>query len=116
MTNYPRWRDALATANDPAFLPIEHIDHLLKTGMARCLASETSAIVVGITHYPGGAIACRTIAAAGDMEDLIAVAKPTIEAWAKAQGCTHSMIEGRDGWRRMHPDYRHHQTVILKDL
>ncbi len=113
---YADWRDRLAKANDPAFMPIEHIDFIVRENLGQFWATDLSAIVTDIASYPGGAVACRSLAAAGDMEDLIERLKPAIEAWAKSEGCTHCLIEGRDGWRRKHADYRHHQTIIVKDL
>lgn len=116
MTDYLAWRDRLATANDPAFLPITYLDQMLAEGRAQFWGTDEAAIVTGIEQFPGGAIVCRGLAATGDAERMIADLKPAIEAWAKARGCTHTMLEGRDGWRRKHPDYQHHQTILTKEL
>ena len=116
MTDYQSWRSALARANDAAFWPIEAIDALVSEGRAQFWATDAGAIVTLVETYPGGAAACTTLAGAGDLESLITALKPAIEAWAKAQGCTHCIVEGRDGWRRAHPDYRHHKTIIIKEL
>lgn len=114
--NYPDWRERLVKANDPAFYPIEWIDAGVASGVFHFWATDKAALIVTITQYPGGAIACRTIAAAGSKKELIEELKPRVEAWAKAAGCSHCLIEGRDGWRRAHPDYSHHQTLILKEI
>lgn len=113
---YADWRERLGTANDPAFFPLEHLDFIVLEGLGQFWGTDLSAIVTDIGEMPGGAIVCRSLAAAGDMDDMIARLKPAIEAWAKSEGCTHLWIEGRDGWRRKHPDYRHHQTILIKEL
>lgn len=112
---YLHWRDRLGEANDPAFYPLEYQDYLLASGNGHFWEAPTAAMVTELKPYPSGAIACVVYAAAGDMAALMDM-KPQIEAWAKARGCTHCMIEGRDGWRKVHPDYRHHKTVIVKEL
>lgn len=114
--SYAEWRDRLSEANDPHILPIWHIDKLLAAGAAQFWANQSGAIITEVRSYPGGARICRALAGAGSITALLNDLKPEIEKWAMAQGCTHCMIEGREGWRRTHPDYRHHQTILIKDL
>lgn len=115
--NYAEWRDRLATANDPAFHPVEYQDWLVTEGPGQFWATETGALITKLNSYPGGAITCETYAAAGDMASLLSELKPAIEAWAKSCGCSHCLITaGRPGWRKVHPDYAHYQTTIYKEL
>lgn len=116
--SYQDFRDRLASANDPSFYPIEWVDWMLESGGAQYWETPNAAMVTQVLNYPGGAKAIRSIATAGDLEDIISVLAPQIEAWAADQGCTHSLVEGRDGWRRSlkHRGYGHHQTLILKVL
>jgi hypothetical protein len=113
---YAQWRDRLATANDPALYPIDHQDWLVTSGVGQFWATETAALITELASYPSGALVCKAYAGAGDLSALLDDLKPAIEAWARENGCQACMIEGRDGWRRVHPDYRHHQTILVKDL
>lgn len=113
---YQKWRARLANANDPRLYPLEWIDARLADGETQFWATEQAAIVTEILTYPGGAKVVRAIAAAGKKADLAGPIKSAIEAWAREQGCGLSMIEGREGWARLFPDYRHYQTSIVKEL
>lgn len=113
---YVEWRDRLAEAHNPQFYPVEYQDHLVTSGAGQFWANNAGALITEIVTFPSGAVVCRAYAGAGDLSALMEDLKPAIEDWAKAQGCTACMIQGRDGWRRMHPDYRHHQTLLVKEL
>lgn len=39
-----------------------------------------------------------------------------IEAFAKAEGCTHSRIEGRLGWKKMFPEYKEPYVILERRL
>lgn len=39
-----------------------------------------------------------------------------IEAYARAEGCTHVRMEGRKGWRSFFPDYHEPWIVLQKKL
>lgn len=117
MTDYLRWRDALATANDPAFYPVSHQDMILRTGQAQFWACDSAAIITWLKPYPGGALVCETYAAAGQPEAMVQVLKSQIEAWATAVGCSDCFITAkRRGMARLHPDYEHVQSVLRKAL
>lgn len=38
--------------------------------------------------------------AGGDLRDILKL-KPGVEAWGRAQGCSHVTLSGRKGWRRV---------------
>lgn len=113
---YEKWRRRLANANDPQFIPIEHIDALLASGEAQFWASDDAAMVTQIVHWPGGAVSVRAIAAAGKKADITGALKDAVLAWGAAVGCTHAFVEGRDGWRNELPDFEHYQTILVKEL
>lgn len=113
---YEKWRVALWEASIPEFHPLEWQDELLASGQGQFWATDSGAIITQIVTFPSGSKVCRTHSGAGDLSALLNDLKPQIEAWAKAQGCSHCLIEGRDGWKRVHPDYSHHQTILTKTL
>lgn len=113
---YPEWRARLARANDPAFIPITHIDAMLAEGQAQFWATNDAAMVTELASWPGGAVTIRAIAAAGRKQDIIGKLGEAVLAWGKAQGATHAMVPGREGWRRERPDFRHYQTILTKEL
>lgn len=118
MSDYARWRQALAGANDPAFWPIEAIDALLVEGRAQFWGTEKSALVTVVTTYPGGAVVIEVLAGTGSMADLIKRVRPKVEAWGRANGCTHIQIKGRLGWKRaLKPHgFKHLQDILTKGL
>lgn len=112
---YAAWRERLGEANDPALYPLAYQDWLATEGGQFWDCGE-AAMITQVVEYPSGAKALKVFASAGDMTAMLAAMKPRIEAFARIQKCTLCMIEGRDGWRRKHPDYRHHQTILIKEL
>ena len=115
---YYRFRDRFAEAMDPAFYPIEYLDALLLSGRARLWVGAEAAIVAELVLYPGGARVIHGLVAAGRIEEIAATLIPRAEAWARAQGCTHAIVESRAGWMRaLKPHgYRPHQLAVRKEL
>lgn len=115
---YRRFRDRFAEAMDPAFYPIEYLDGLILAGRARLWAAEHAAIVAEIKDYPGGARVVHGLVAAGRIEDINRLLIPLAEAWGKAAGCTHAIIESRSGWMRALRAYGYepHQVAVRKEL
>lgn len=113
---YDKWRRRLARANDPALIPITHIDALLADGAAQFWATDDAAIVTQMQTWPGGAVTGEVIAAAGKKCDILGPLQDAATAWMAANGATHILVAGRDGWRRELPGFRHHQTLLLKEL
>jgi hypothetical protein len=110
------WRDRLADANNPAFWPIEAVEHEIVEGRAWFLATENAALVVRRVDYPGGAMVLEALAAAGDMATLTGELLGHAENLAKEQKLTHLLVAGRQGWPRVLTDWRHYQTTILRTL
>jgi len=115
-SDYAAWRPRLAEANDPAFWPIEAIDQLLTEGNAQFWSDGDAALVTRVVAYPGGAVAVEAVAGAGTMEGLVESIAPQVEQWAKTEGYSHLLIAGRAGWSRVHKTWRHHQSILLKEL
>lgn len=115
-TDYAAWRERLADANDPAFWPIEAIDRLLLEGQAQFWCDGQSGLITRVVEYPGGAVALEAVAAAGKLDGLTDTIAPRVEQWAREQGFTHLLIAGRPGWERVFRGWRHHQSVLLKEL
>ena len=114
--SYWDWRDRLANANDPAFWPIDAIDALVLSGEGQFWCDGAAALVTKVVEYPGGAAALEAVAAAGTMANLTDGIAAQAEEWAREQGLSHLLIAGRKGWERVHHDWRHHQSILLKEL
>lgn len=116
--DYLTWRERLASANDPAFWPIEALDYLLGQGKAQFWSNGQAALVTRIVEFPGGAVVLEAIAGAGDMDALIGAIEEHVEGAAREAGLTHLFAPGRLGWLRAlrRKGWRHFQTTIVKDL
>jgi hypothetical protein len=115
---YRRFRDGFAAAMDPEFHPIAHLDGLVLAGQARLWIGEKAAIAAEMLAYPGGARALHGLVAAGDLAEIRSVLIPAAEAWGRATGCTHAIIESRPGWARAlrSSGYEIHQIALRKGL
>lgn len=115
-SDYADWREALAKANDPAFWPIEAIDREVDEKRAQFWCDGRAAMVTRIVLYPGGAKVIEVMAAAGDLGALKDTIEPAWADFAQAADLTHRMIAGRPGWARVFRDWRHYQTVLVKEV
>lgn len=113
--SYADWRDRLASANDPAFLPIEEIDRRLAEGLAQFWCDGRAALVTEIVQHPGGAVTVDSLAATGRRKSLTDVIEPAVREWASGFA-THLRIIGRPGWARVWPDWQHEQSILTKVL
>lgn len=113
--DYADWRDRLATANDPAFWPIEAIDAEVVEGRAQFWCDGEAALVTRMVEYPGGANVLEALAGAGTLDGLLNIA-PLTEGFAKSRGATHRMIPGRAGWQRVFKDWRLYQSALVKEV
>jgi hypothetical protein len=114
-SSYAAWRARLAEANDPKFWPIEALDRLVEEGDAQFWADNEGALLTRMVSYPGGAITVETLAGAGTIEALAAMT-PAINDWALTQGATHLLVLGRPGWARALTGWRHHQSILIKEV
>jgi hypothetical protein len=84
-------------------------------GKAQHWRGEKSEIVTEIKSFPLMKV-CRVWLAGGDMDELVNVMLPDVEAWAKDNGCARVEIVGRKGWKRALPEYREPYAVLHKEL
>ena len=71
----------------------------LMAGRAQLWAGDRSAMVTQcVAGDPGPCL--HVWLAGGELAEILDM-KPGIEAWARAQGCTHVTIDGRAGWTRV---------------
>lgn len=73
-----------------------------------------AACVTQLLAMPDG-MTCDVMACGGHCEDWQAAFAP-IEAYAKDEGCSAVRIEGREGWKRLFPDYRLSSITLAKRL
>jgi hypothetical protein len=114
--NYEDWRAALSEANDPAFWPITAIDEELAAGRAQFWCDGEAALVSRVIDYPGGAQVLDVLAAAGKLKNLTQNIAPMVEQWSRQNGLSHMMVAGRGGWVRVLRDWRHYQSIMVKEL
>ena len=113
---YQDWRERLAKANNPRFIPITHIDQRLSEGTAFFLGTAEAAMVVELVAYPGGAKVVNVIAAAGDMDEILGPLGERAMEFGRERGADIAMVPGRVGWKRQRPDFEHYQTILVKEL
>ena len=85
----------------------------IERGEAIFWPGEKAAVVTQIWDFPR-AKAVNFWLAGGDLDEL-RVMHDAISTWAKAQGCTHSIIAGRAGWSRV-LGYKTAWTAMSKEL
>ena len=118
MSDYPRFREALAEALDPRLFSIDHLDHLLLSMRAQAWFSERAAIVTEVREYPTGAKVLHGLVAAGELREIVEILIPRAEQWARSLGCLLAVIESRQGWGRAlrRHGYEPHQLALRKEL
>lgn len=115
--DYLRFRDGFAEAVDPAFHTIEELDEKVANGSALLWFGEKSAIAAEVKRFPG-ALVIHGICATGDLSEIVGKLIPAAEEWGRAAGCTHAMIESREGWARAlkTKGYEPHTVTLRKAL
>lgn len=118
LADYLRFRDKFQEATDPAFHPIEWLDHVMASGAAGIMATGNAAIIYEVRDYPGGAKAIHGLVAAGELAEIRDALIPRAEEWAKGIGCTHAIIESRSGWAKAlkGQGYMVREVVLRKGL
>lgn len=113
---WAKWRPEIAKATGD-HQTIESIEADLAAGRARLWATPLCCAVVEFHGYPGGALSCHIMWAAGSMAALKADL-PKLEAGVKAAGCTEVLISGRAGWARVlqNDGYQPWSVTIRKEL
>lgn len=109
---------AKSIKGDP-FFTIDDIAEMLESNQAQLWRFDNSVMVTEIVNYEKTKTkAIQIITAGGDLRELINKMRPTLEAWAKEQGCTHVVVEGRKGWvgALKNQGYSEISTTVVKEL
>jgi hypothetical protein len=106
------WIEA-ALPHGGGFYEIGDIEADVLKGDALFWPGEKSAVVTQFWDFPR-AKAINFWLVGGDLDEL-KVMHRNISAWAKTQGCTHSIIAGRAGWARS-LGYTPAWTAMSKEL
>lgn len=75
------------------------VEGMIESGMAQLWECEGAASVSEIVSHPREKWLTVWLSG-GDMEKLINVLLPKMEAMAKAEGCDRVVLGGRKGWKR----------------
>lgn len=103
---------------DAVISSFEHIEKELFSDKAQLwIVWDGQAILcAGITQLYKDKGVCLITACGGESREKWLHVLPEIEAFAKAEGCTRTMIIGRKGWLRELKDYRLAQVILEKEL
>jgi hypothetical protein len=115
--SYLKFRDGFASAMDPDFHRIEELDAKVSNGTALMWFTDHSAIAGEVQRYPN-ALVLHCLCATGDMDEIVNILAPQAEEWAKRAGCTHVVVESREGWARIlkQRGYGPHTVAVAKVL
>ena len=89
----------------------DHVWQLIADGRAQLWPMADAAMITEIICYPTGVKHVRGWLSGGDLEQIRA-AMPHVEGWAKTQGCTRVIIDGRKGWQRALSDQGYALTAV----
>lgn len=94
---------------------LEDVLQAIKEDRAQLWCGERSAIVTEILKAPHKRY-CRVWLAGGDMDELVNVMLPDVEAWAVKRRCQAVQVCGRHGWARVLKDYAQPRVVLEKEI
>ena len=101
LSQWARFRDGFAAAMvDHDFWTIEELEDRVATRRAFFFPGANAAMVGQIETYPGGAKVFQVLWATGDVDELLRMSVG-VESLARMMGCTESLIEGREAWKRL---------------
>jgi len=101
LSQWARFRDGFAEAmTDDGYWTIEELENRVASRRAFFFPGANAAMVAQIEVYPGGAKVFQVHWATGDVAELLKMA-PGIESLARMMGCTETLIEGREAWRKL---------------
>lgn len=98
--HWERCKPWIAAGLGDGLLKIDDIEKALATGEAMLWPGEKSAIVSEFVTYPSGERASQVMSAGGDLDEILHMV-PGMEAFARLNGCSTSVVEGRKGWQKV---------------
>jgi N-acyl-L-homoserine lactone synthetase len=115
--SYLKFRDGFISAMNPDFHRIEELDAKVADGSALMWSTDKSAVIGEVQRFPN-ALALHCLCATGDMDEIVTILAPQAEDWARQAGCTHVIVESREGWARVlrKHGYGAHQITLAKVL
>jgi hypothetical protein len=84
-------------------------------GTAQLFPVEPDGVIVTRLVQEPGRLVCLVWLASGDLEPLLE-RYVDIEAWAAREGAVAMRIQGRAGWLRVLPGFRHAGVIMEKEL
>ena len=102
--------DGLAEALDGhPFVTLDALLDEVRRGEAAIWMGENAAV---FWRPSGQVVECGP--ATGDLQEILAVFRPAIEAWAKDHGFTEIHIQaGRQGWARVLRSYGYQEAAVI---
>ena len=104
----PEWTDILERLRDKVQHALDHagnthqiedlIDGVVE-GLFQVWYHPRALVLTQIVNLPRAKI-CNFFIAAGDKKVILEMLLPSVESWAKEQGCDRVTLIGRDGWQR----------------
>lgn len=98
--HWERCKSWIAEGLGDSLLKIADIETQLAKGEAVLWPGQKCAIVSEFVTYPSGERASQVMSAGGDLDEILSMV-PGMEAFARLNGCSTSIVEGRRGWERV---------------
>lgn len=92
---------ALAVGGDTHTM--EDIFDAVQNDFMQCWINEDSMVITEIVRYPRVST-CDIVIAVGNLEEVMAM-QDMIEEFARENGCAKLRMQGREGWKRVLPQY-----------
>ena len=97
--HFERCRPWLVEALEGSFFTIEDVARALADNRAQLWPGKNAVIVTEIQTYPNERV-IQVWLAGGDMQEIMQMAAG-LESWARLNGCSSVLVEGRQGWARV---------------
>ena len=96
---------------------IDDVKAMVERREARFWVGRECAAVTEVYEYPRAKV-FHIWLCGGDLKELTTELLPIVENWAIEQGCQQGSIIGRNGWRKIMPEYGYEPVASLywKDL
>lgn len=116
-SEYHRHREEIADMLDQRCHTIEWLDTQLLSGDVLAFGNATSVIIITVKAYPAGATELHGLAAAGELDGILALIEEA-EKWGARAGITFACISSRPAWARVlkNKGYAVKRVELAKDL